>query len=151
MIPHWLKCWCASSQPCVMRLSDCLFSPFPQFVLFRVFLLSLLLPCGLHRGQIPLALRQLRSLPFWSIIYHSQVMNPTASTISTTQRLLKSSSRSNPATRYPRTCMTRSSMTRPLVERSLHHRSFRSEKNQRTVDKLLKKVCCQVSPSLSVM
>ena len=35
-----------------------------------------------------------------------------------------------------------------------HHCSFRSEKNQRGIDKLialLKKVCCQVSPCLSVM
>ena len=70
-----------------MRLSDCLFSPFPHLVLFRVFPLSLLLlpepgpaplplPCGLHRGKIPLALRQLRSLANWSIIYLSQGMSP---------------------------------------------------------------------------
>ena len=67
------------------------------------------------------------------------------------QRPLKSSSRSNPATRCPRTCMTRSSVTRPSAERSLHHCSFRSE-NQRAEDKLitlLKKVSCQVSPCLS--
>ena len=41
-----------------------------------------------------------------------------------------------------------------LEKRSLHHCSLRSEKNQRAVDKhitLLKKVCCQVSPCLSVM
>ena len=40
------------------------------------------------------------------------------------------------------------------AERSLHHCSFRSENNQRTEDKLvtlLKKVCCQLSPCLSVM
>ena len=44
-------------------------------------------------------------------------------------------------------------MKRPSAERSLHHSSFRSEKNQRTVDKLItlvKKVCCQLSPFLSV-
>ena len=113
------------SHPCVMRLSDCLFSPFPHLVLFRVFLLSLLLlpgpgllpfplPCSLHRGKIPLALRQFRSLALWPIICLSQVMSPTSSTISTTQRPLKSSSRSNPATRCPRTCMTRSSVGRAL-------------------------------------
>ena len=37
---------------------------------------------------------------------------------------------------------------RPLGKRSLHHGSFRSEKNQRTEDKLItlmKKVCCQLS------
>ena len=76
-------------------------------------------------------------------------MNPTSLTTSTTQRLLKSSSRSKPATRFPRTCLTRNSATRPSTERSLHHCSFRSEKNQRTGDKLItlmKKVCCQLSP-----
>ena len=53
-----------------------------------------------------------------------------------------------------RTCLTQNSTTRPSAERSLHHCSFRSEKNHRTVDKLvalLKKVCCQLSPCLSVM
>ena len=42
---------------------------------------------------------------------------------------------------------------RPSEKRSLHHCSFRSEKNQRTEDKLitlLKKVCCQLSPYLCV-
>ena len=51
----------------------------PHLVLFRVFILSLLLllpepglvplplPCGLHRGNIPLELRQLRSLVLWPI------------------------------------------------------------------------------------
>ena len=84
----------------------------------------------------------------------SQVMSPTSLTISTTHRQLKFSSRSNPATRYPCTCLTRNSTTRPSAERSLHHCSLRREKNQRTEDKLitlLKKVCCQLSPCLSVM
>ena len=70
------------------------------------------------------------------------------------QRPQKFSSRSPPATSGPRTCMTRRSVTTPSAERSLHHCSFRSEKNQRAVDKLitlLKKVCCQVSRCLSVM
>ena len=38
---------------------------------------------------------------------------------------------------------------RPSEKRYLHHSSFRSEKNQRTEDKLItlmKKVCCQLSP-----
>ena len=38
---------------------------------------------------------------------------------------------------------------RPSGRRYLHHCSFRSEKNQRTGDKLItlmKKVCCQLSP-----
>ena len=84
----------------------------------------------------------------------SQVMSPTSSTTTTSQRPLKFSSRSPPATRGPRTCMTRRSVTTPSAERSLHHCSLRSEKNLRAVDKLitlLKKVCCQVSRRLSVM
>ena len=43
---------------------------------------------------------------------------------------------------------------RPSEKRYLHHCSFRSEKNQRAGDKLItlmKKVCCQLSPCLSVM
>ena len=38
---------------------------------------------------------------------------------------------------------------KPSEKRYLHHCSFRSEKNQRTEDKLItlmKKVCCQLSP-----
>ena len=58
-------------------------------------------------------------------------------TTSTTRRLLKSSSGTNPATRCPRACLTRNSTMRPSVRRSLHHCSFRSEKNQRTEDKLI--------------
>ena len=61
-------------------------------------------------------------------------MSPTSSTISTTQRPLKSSSRSPPATAGPRTCLTRNSTTIPSAERSLHHCSLRSEKIQRAVD-----------------
>ena len=81
-------------------------------------------------------------------------MSTSSLTTSTTQRLPKSSSGTNPATkkRCPRTCLTRNSTMRPSAERSLHHCSFRSEKNQRTEDKLItlmKKVCCQLSPFLS--
>ena len=65
----------------------------------------------------------------------SQVMSPTSSTISTSQRPLQSSSRGNPATPSPRTCMTRRSVTTPSAERSLHHCSLKSKKNQRAVDK----------------
>ena len=42
-----------------------------------------------------------------------------------------------------------SATTRPSEKRYLHHCSFRSEKNQRTGDKLItlkKKVCCQLRP-----
>ena len=50
-------------------------------------------------------------------------------------------------------CLTRNSTMRPSGKRSLHHCSFRSEKNQRTEDKLitlLEKVCCQLSPCLCI-
>ena len=71
-------------------------------------------------------------------------------TTSTTRRLLTSSSRRNPATKTwcRRTCVMPNSTMRPSGKRSLHHCSFRSEKNQRTEDKLIslmKKVCCQLS------
>ena len=107
-------------------------SLFPHLVLFRVFLPSLLLlpepvpvplplPCGLPRGKIPLALRQMRSLALWPITRLSQVMSPTSLTISTTQRPLKSFSRSNPATRCPRTCMARNTVTRALFSSLFTH------------------------------
>ena len=72
----------------------------------------------------------MRCLTIWPITRLSQVVSPTSSSSPTTQRQLTFSSRSNPATRCPCTCMTRSSATRPSAERSLHHRSFRSEKIQ---------------------
>ena len=81
-------------------------------------------------------------------------MSPKSSTTTTSQRPLKSSSRSPPATAGPRTCMTGKSVTTPSAERSLHHCSLRSEKIQRAADKLitlLKKACCQVSRCLSVL
>ena len=67
------------------------------------------------------------------------------------RRLLKWSSGRNPATKIwsPRTCVTRNSTMRPSGKRYLHHCSLRSEKNQRTWNKLItlmKKVCCQLSP-----
>ena len=49
----------------------------------------------------------------------------------------------------PRACVTRNTTMKPSEKRYLHHCSFRSEKNQRTEDKLItlmKKVCCQLSP-----
>ena len=76
----WLKCRCTL---CLIRIvihvCDLIVCslPFPHLVPFRVFLLSLLLPepglvplplpCGLHRSNIPLALRQMRSLALWPI------------------------------------------------------------------------------------
>ena len=82
-------------------------------------------------------------------------MSPSSLTTSTTRRLLKSSSRTNLATktRYSRTRLTPNSTMGPSGKRSLHHCSFRSEKNQRTEDKLItlmEKVCCQLSPFLCV-
>ena len=93
----------------------------------------------------------MRSWALWPTRRHSHFMSPKSSTTTTSQRPLKSSSRSPPATAGPR---TGKSVTTPSAERSLHHCSLRSEKIQRAVDKLialLKKVCCQVSRCLSVM
>ena len=92
----------------------------------------------------------MRSLASWQNSSLAQILSPSSLTTSTTRRLLQWSSRMNPATktRCPRTCVTRNS-TRPSGKRYLHHCSFRSEKNQRTEDKLItlmKKVCCQLSP-----
>ena len=119
----------------------------PLLVPLRVFLLFLLLlpelwaeplpTCGRNRGNIPLALRQMRSLALWPKTHLSQVMSPCSLKTSTTQRLLKSSSGTNPATRCPRTGLTPNSTMRPSAERSPLHCSFRSEKKQRTEDKLI--------------
>ena len=86
----------------------------------------------------------MRSLTLWSTTPLSQVMSPSSSTTTTSQRPLKFSSRSFAATRGPRTCMTRRSVITPSAKRSLHHFSLRTEKNQRAVDTLitlLEKVC----------
>ena len=83
----WLKCWCTLRLiRMVIHVCDlivCFLPFFPHLVSFRVFLLSLLLllepgpvplplPCGFHRGNIPLALRQMRSLALWPITRLSQ-------------------------------------------------------------------------------
>ena len=96
----------------------------------------------------------MRSLALWQNSLLPQVMSPSSLTTSTTRRLPKSSSWTNPATktRCPRTSLTRNSTMRPSAERYHHHCSFRREENLRTEDKLftlMKKVCCQPSPSLS--
>ena len=100
------------------------------------------------------ALPRMRSHALCPTTILSQVMSPTSSTTTTSQRPLKSSSRSLPATASPQLCMTWSSITTPSLERSHHQCSLRSEKIQRAVDKLialLTKACCQVSRCLSVM
>ena len=105
---HGLKClhervmsstW--SSTLCGCPFFDSLFLTLCLSVCFSYplffFYAELLPPCG--RDNVPLALRQMRSLVPWPKTPLSQVMNPISLTTSTTQRLLKSSSRSNPATR----------------------------------------------------
>ena len=87
---HWLKCLCASSHPCLMRL--CVWSLFALFIcLSRLLLhppdLSLLL-WGCCRSKIPCALRRMRSLAFWPTTLLAQVMSPTSSTTTTSQRPL---------------------------------------------------------------
>ena len=74
------------------------------------------LPCGSVRSKIPCAPRRMRSLAIWPTTHLSQVLSPTSTTITTSQRPLKFSSRSPPATRGPRTCMTRRSVTTPSAE-----------------------------------
>ena len=66
-------------------------------------------------------------------------MSPTFSTSSTTQRLLQRSSRMNPATETlnRRTRAMRNSTMSLAEKRCLHHCLLRSEKNQRTWDKLI--------------
>ena len=115
---------------------------------------ALHLQCRQRRGIKPLRLRTMRSIAPWRYTILSQVMSPTSSTTSTTQRLLRSS-RMNPATwiRSLRTRAMPNSTMRPSEKRHLHHCSFRSEKNQLTRDKLItlmKKVCFQLSPFLCV-
>ena len=60
--------------------------------------LSLHLLCGSVRSKTPCALPRMRSLALGSTSLLSQVMSPTSSTTTTTQRPLKFSSRSPPAT-----------------------------------------------------
>ena len=109
-----------------------------------------LLPCGQRQGNHSLRLRQLRRcLVLWQNSLLPQVMSQSFLTTSTIRRLLNWSSRKNPTTkkRSPRTCVTQNS-TSSSEKRYLHHCSLRSEKNQRTEDKLVtlrKKVCCQLS------
>ena len=99
-------------------------------------------------GAEPLcALPRIRSLAFWSSTLLSQVMSPTSSMTTTSQRPLKFSSRSPLATPDPRTYVTRRSVTTPSAGRSLRHCSLVVDK----LTTLLKKVCCQVSCCLSVM
>ena len=113
------KCLCASNHPCVMRL--CVWSLFDPFFALFICLSRLLLhppgllplPCGWCRSKIPCAPRRMRSLALWSTTPLSQVMIPTSSTTTTSQRPLKFSSRSPPASQGPRTCMTRRSVTTP--------------------------------------
>ena len=88
----------------------------------------------------------------WPIQPLLQVMSPTWSTTSTTQRLTQRSSRVNPSTstRNRRTRSMRNS-TMSSLEKTLSSQLFTQEReeNQRTWDKLItlmKKVCYQPSP-----
>ena len=83
--------------------------------------LHLRLPCGLVRWEVPCALPRMRCQALWPRTILSQVMSPTSSTTTTSQRQLKCSSRRPPATAGPQTWMTWRSITTPSAERSLHH------------------------------
>ena len=102
------RCLCASSHPCVMRL--CVWSFFdPLFALFICLShlplhppdLSLHLLCGSVRSKTPCALRPMRSLALWSTTPLSQVMSPTSSTTTTSQRPLKISSQESSSDTRP--------------------------------------------------
>ena len=108
-----------------------------------------LLPCGQRQGNHALRFRQLRSLALGQNSLLPQVMSPSTSTTSTTQRLLQWSSRMKLATiRSLRTRAMRNSTMRLSEKRNFHHCFFGSYKNKRTWEKLItlmKKVCCQLS------
>ena len=136
---------------CVWFLFDCPFCTLQSLshLLLHPPNLYLHLLCGSVRREVLCELPRVRSLTLRSTTILSQVMSPNSSTTTTSQRPLKCSSGSPPATAGPRTYKTRRLATTPSAERSLHHCSFKSEKNQRAVDKpvtLMKKVCCQLSP-----
>ena len=134
----------------------------PRFVPFRVSLLHLALffpllpvlcpeplpPCGQRQGKHTLRLRRSRSLALWKNSLLSQVMSPSSLTTSTTRRLLRSSSGYESSDTVP-SYLSDAELDDETIDRALfHHCSFRSEKNQRTEDKLItpmKKVCCQLS------
>ena len=142
--PHWLKTVFVRITPYSWvihdeRLIDRLFSlgssicSFPCVSLFHFALLfplqlvlcpEPLLPCGQRQGKHYLRVRQSRSL--WQNTLLTQVMSPSSLTTSTTRRLLKSSSRRNPATKTGclRTCVARNSTMRPSGKRSFHHCPF---------------------------
>ena len=123
---HTIHVSCA----CVFDLSSTLSSHSSFVSPIFYFILSLHLLCGIGSEINPIcALPRMRSLAFWSTTPLSQVMSPTSSMTTTSQRPLKFSSGSLPATPSPRTYMTRRSVTAPSAERSLHHCSLRSEKN----------------------
>ena len=145
VVERSLVVFCLSLSPVSLRRLSLFFHTLPDLCP------ALLLPCRQRRGLKPLRTRTMSSIAAWRYTILSQVMSPSSSTTSTTQRLLQRSSRMNPATqiRSLRTRVTRNSTMRLSEKRYLHHCSFRSEKNQRTWDKLItlmKKVCCQLSP-----
>ena len=119
---------------------SCVFSSvcFSYLSFFCLNLVPLPLPCGFHRSNIPCAHRQMRSLAFWAEITLLTGYEPNVFDVfhnsETTEIILQEQS-------SPRTCVTRKLTTRPSAERSLHHCSFRSEKNQRAVDKHLILYC----------
>ena len=78
--------------------------------------LHLHLLCGSVRREVPGALPRKRSWALWPTTPRSQVMSPKSSTTTTSQRPLKFSSRSPPATAGPRTCMTWRLVTTPSAE-----------------------------------
>ena len=126
---HTIHVSCA----CMFDLSSTLSSHssfvFPIFCFFLL-IFHFIFYVDRFGAKNPCALPRMRSLALWSTTPLSQVMSPT-STTTTSQKPLKFSFRSPPATPGPRTWMTRRSVTTPSAERPFHRCSLWSEMNQR--------------------
>ena len=130
-------CWCTLRLiRIVIHVCDLIVCSLPFLLPFRVFLLSLLLlpepglfplplPCGRHRGKIPLALRQLRSLALWPITRFSQFSPLQTTPVSCIDwkigpRTVKLCWNSNNVNVHPvprKLCRQRSSWTRAFARR----------------------------------
>ena len=173
---HWARANCGTShcmaQECVgarhviymvinvVRLSVPWLSV-PHLVLFRVFLLSLLLlhepwaeplpPCGRHRGNKPLALRQLRSLAPWPKTPPLTSYEPNTPDdfhyLETTEIFFQVQS-SDTVPSY----LFDTELDDETIGRALSSPLFIQEREEpadrNKLITLLKKVCCQLSPCL---
>ena len=109
---HFFSCTSHAFMMCILTTwVNCLharvtsYSCHPWWAVGRLFVASVLfwfeffLPCGQRKGNWSSRFHQPRSLALWQDTLFSHVMSPISLTISTTRRLLKWSSRRNPATK----------------------------------------------------